>query len=118
MFRGDRLKELRKNKGLKQQELGNMLGITKSAVCFYENSKREPSIEIIIAIMQIFAVSADYLIGTDKLIKVVIDEEVKTYAMSTEEVKFIEELRKNKFVYDVLLADPKRGADLIKKKIG
>ena len=35
-----------------------------------------------------------------------------------ERYKFIEELKKDKMVYDILFEDPKRGADLIKKKIG
>ena len=38
--------------------------------------------------------------------------------MTNEEIKFIEELKKDKMVYDILFSDPKRGADLIKKKIG
>ena len=39
-------------------------------------------------------------------------------AMTKEEIVFIEELKKNKMVYDILLHDPKRGADLVKKEIG
>jgi len=38
--------------------------------------------------------------------------------MTREEIIFIEELKKNKLVYDILLYDPKRGADLVKKEIG
>ena len=38
--------------------------------------------------------------------------------MTNEEVRFIEELKKDKLVYNILFEDPKRGVDLIKKKIG
>lgn len=118
MFRGDRLKKIRLAKGLTQKELGAILGITKAAICFYERNKRTPSTENIIDFIQIFNVTADYLLGTDNRIKTVTDEAYEVIAMSEEEVKFIEELRKDKFVCDILFTDPKRGAELIKKKIG
>ena len=38
--------------------------------------------------------------------------------MTKEEVTFINELKKNKMLYDILLQDPKRGIDLLKTKIG
>ena len=56
---------------------------------------------------------ADYLIKTiDR------DNNESYVAMTREEIVFIEELKKNKMVYDILLQDPKRGADLVKKEIG
>ena len=38
--------------------------------------------------------------------------------MTKEEVMFIDELRKDKLVYEILFEDPKRGSDLVKKRIG
>lgn len=118
MINGKRLKELRKNKGLNQTELRDILGVSKSSICCYENGTRTPTIETIIDLMHLFGVSADYLLGADNLIKVVEDEEVKYTTLSKEELMFLEELKKNKFVYDILIDDPKRGAELIKNKIG
>ena len=118
MINGERLKKLRKDKVLTQAELGQMLGLGKSAICCYEKGLRSPSLETIMDLVNIFAVSADYLLGIDKLIEINIGES-KTYVPITkEEIKFIEELKKDKMVYDILFEDPKRGADLIKKKIG
>lgn len=113
MFKGDRLKELRKNKGLTQTELGQMLGLDKSTICCYEKGTRQPPLENIIDFMQIFAVTADFLIGTDHLIKTFEDENYKAISMSKEEIAFIEELRKDKTVYDILLENPKRGAKIV-----
>jgi transcriptional regulator with XRE-family HTH domain len=119
MIKGDRLKTLRKAKGLTQTELGDMLGVKKSVVCLYEKEQRNPSIESIIEMVQIFGVSADYLIGTECLIKTFTDDnEPKIYAFTKEEVKFLEELKKHKDIYDVLLPNPKRGIELLKAKIG
>ena len=62
---GLRLKALRKQVGLTQQQLATQLGITKSVVSFYELQARSPSPEVLSKIAQIFHVSADYLLGLD-----------------------------------------------------
>lgn len=118
MINGARLRKLRKEKGLTQEELGNMLGLGKSAICCYEKELRSPSLETIMDLVNIFAVSSDYLLGIDKLIEVNIGENKNYVPITNEEIKFIEGLKKDKMVYDILFQDPKRGADLVKKKIG
>ncbi|MBE6161088.1 MAG: helix-turn-helix transcriptional regulator [Firmicutes bacterium] len=118
MINGSRLKKLRKEKGLTQSELGEMLGVGKSAICCYEKELRSPSSETIMDLVNVFAVSADYILGTDELGVVTIGKDKKHVSMTKEEIKFIEELKKDKMVYDILFEDPKRGAELIKKKIG
>ena len=118
MINGQRLKKLRKEKGLTQTDLGKMLGVGKSAVCCYEKELRSPSSETIMDLVNIFAVSADYILGTDALAVVTIGKTKKCIPMTNEEIKFINELKKDKMVYEILFDDPKRGADLIKKEIG
>ena len=118
MLKGERLKLVRKNKGLSQQELADMIGASKSLISCYESGKRNPSLENIISFMEIFGVSSDYLLGADNLIKTVEDDSEKYYLLTKEEIIFINELKKNKLVYDILFDDPKRGAELIKKKLG
>ena len=60
---GGRLRALRKEKGLTQEQLAARLGVTKSVVSAYENSLRYPSYDILIRIASIFHVSTDYLLG-------------------------------------------------------
>ena len=62
---GFRLKVLRKQAGLTQQQLAVQLGITKSVVSFYELQARSPSPEVLAKLAQIFHVSTDYLLGLD-----------------------------------------------------
>ena len=38
---GERIKKLRKEKGLTQEQLGNLLGVKKSAIAKYENNRVE-----------------------------------------------------------------------------
>lgn len=62
---GLKLKTLRKQAGLMQQQLATQLGITKSVVSFYELQTRSPSPEVLAKLARIFHVSADYLLGLD-----------------------------------------------------
>lgn len=63
---GSRLKELRIQEGLTQQQLASQMGITKSVVSFYELQERTPSPAVLIKLAGIFRVSTDYLLGLDK----------------------------------------------------
>ena len=118
MFNGSRLKALRIDKELTQQELGDMVHVTKAEISMIESNKRSPKLTTIIEFMMIFNVSSDYLLGADTLITEYENPDVTVTVMTQEEITFINELKKNKLVYDILLSDPKRGALLINKKIG
>ena len=66
-MKGIRLKELRNEKKLNQDELANILGISPSAVGMYERNQREPDDEMKFKIANFFNVSVAYLMGeTDK----------------------------------------------------
>jgi transcriptional regulator with XRE-family HTH domain len=118
MFNGSRLRKLRIDKNLSQQNLADMLGVSKSLISCYESGKRNPSIENIISFMQIFNVTSDYLLGADNLIKVSSNKKEEYKILTNEEVIFLNEIKKDKLVYDILFTEPKRGAELIKNKLG
>ena len=44
MLVGQRIKELRIEKGISQQELGDLIGVTKVSICGYENGTIIPSL--------------------------------------------------------------------------
>lgn len=60
---GERLKILRKNKGLTQKELSAILNVNKSTISQYETEDNEPSDKMKIKIAKYFNVSLDYLTG-------------------------------------------------------
>ena len=62
---GNKLKELRTQNGLTQQQLANQLGVTKSVVSFYERQERTPSPDILRKLAAVFHVSSDFLLGID-----------------------------------------------------
>lgn len=62
-----RLKQCRKEKGLTQLQVGVYCDITEKAYQNYELMQREPKLEILIRIADLYQVSLDYLVGrTDK----------------------------------------------------
>ncbi len=59
----DRLHELRKDRGMSQEELGQLLGVQKTAIYKYEKGLTSIPQNKIAKICDIFGVPADYLLG-------------------------------------------------------
>ena len=59
----NRLKELRKQHRLTQEDMGRMLGVQKAAICKYETGRVAIPPEATLALCDLFHVSADYLLG-------------------------------------------------------
>lgn len=64
---GNTLKTLRKEKGISQRKLGEILGVVNQTVSFWENGSREPDLDTLIKIAKYFNVTVSYLVG-DELI--------------------------------------------------
>ena len=60
---GARIKLLREEMGLKQEELAKKLSVSPSAIGMYERGLREPNNELTLRIANFFNVSIDYLLG-------------------------------------------------------
>lgn len=59
----DRLRNLRNEKDLTQQDLADFLGITRPAYTAYESGRRQPDNETLSKLADFFGVSVDYLLG-------------------------------------------------------
>lgn len=59
----NRLRELREEKGLSQNELGKMLNVNQRAISHYENGKRDMGTDTLNKLANFFDVSVDYLLG-------------------------------------------------------
>jgi len=69
---GQRLKMLRREKKVRQEDLAIILGVQKATVSHYETGKADPSDKVKIEIAKYFDVSMDYLMG-------IIDEPIPHY---------------------------------------
>lgn len=88
---GAKLKDLRKQAGMTQQELASKLGVTKSVVSYYELSERIPSPDVLKDIATIFHVSADYLLGIERTKTIDVsdlsDDEIKLLLVTIETLR-------------------------------
>ena len=56
------LKNIRKKRKLNQQKVAMDLNISREALSYYENGKREPSLQLLVQMSNYFNVSINYLI--------------------------------------------------------
>ena len=59
---GARIAALRRQAGFSQAELAQRLRISASAVGMYEQGRREPAVDLLVSLADIFGVSVDYLL--------------------------------------------------------
>lgn len=59
---GEKLKELRTQKNLSQNQLADILNVHKATISLYESGSRYPSYNILKATARYFHVSTDYLL--------------------------------------------------------
>ena len=59
----ERLLLLRKQAGISQKQLGEVIGLSNKAICTMENGTRETTFEKLVQLAEYFHVSTDYLLG-------------------------------------------------------
>ena len=60
---GERLKQLRTEKNIGQNQLSKDLGLSNASISYWETDKQLPTIEAVYKIAVYFDVSSDYLLG-------------------------------------------------------
>ncbi len=70
----EKLQELRKNKGLTQEELAERLFVSRTAISKWESGRGYPSIDSLKEIARFFSVTIDDLICSDEMISVAENE--------------------------------------------
>ena len=88
---GTRIAALRRDAGMSQADLARALGVSPSAVGMYEQGRREPSVETLVHLSQIFRISTDYLLtgqlfrtGDEQILARILDEYVALTAQRLE----------------------------------
>ncbi|MBR5246432.1 MAG: helix-turn-helix transcriptional regulator [Clostridia bacterium] len=67
---GEKLQDLRKKKGLTQEELAEALYVSRTAVSKWESGRGYPSIDSLKEISRFFSVSIDELLSSEKLLSI------------------------------------------------
>ena len=60
---GERLRYLRKEKNISQQDIAAFLHIKQNTYSQYENGKRQLPIEILVSLARFYNVSTDFILG-------------------------------------------------------
>lgn len=83
---GDKLKALRKEKRLTQQQLADKMELVKGSISAYEQNTKYPSLDVLIKLCTFFQVSADYMLGLSD------DMQFKMSALTDEQAQLILQL--------------------------
>ena len=62
---GEKIKNLRIDKGITQPELAKILNVSNAVISFWENNQNEPKATYLKALAEYFQVSVDYLLGLE-----------------------------------------------------
>ena len=81
----EKIVELRKAKGLSQEELAEQLGVSRQAVSRWELGQTIPDIPNLLQLCELFGVSADYLVREEEQTAAKSDQNAKTIARLTRE---------------------------------
>lgn len=73
---GDNIRNYRKANNMSQDELAEILHVTRQSVSLWETGQTQPSLDSIVAMAKLFNVSADVLLTDDKPEAADVDEEV------------------------------------------
>ena len=60
---GERLRELRKEKGIGQNALAEKIRVSNASISYWETGKQEPCASAICKLAEYFNVTTDYLLG-------------------------------------------------------
>ena len=83
---GQRIKELREERGLSLMALAKAIGVSDTAVCKWENQIAEPKLSYIVRLADFFNCSADFLTGRSDDLGWV----VQPYLLTQEEKLFLD----------------------------
>ena len=116
MIIGERLKEARIAKKMSQETLGKLLGVSKVSICGYETGTRTPNMSNFLKLIEILDLDAKYVLGMD--VKVINeDNEEYPVKLAKNDIQIIEELKKNRELYNMFCSNPKRTLERIKSKL-
>lgn len=86
----ERLQELRKKLGYSQEQVADMLGLSRQAISKWESGQGKPEVDNIIKMTEIYQVSADYiLLGIENRLDSAIPEKKKVKKEYREAIKII-----------------------------
>ena len=88
----NRIRELRKTRGMNQEALANYIGVSQQTISKIERNTNSLSMDILICLAEFFHVTTDYLLGREDKIKICVDGLTDVEVAHIEQI--IQDLRK------------------------
>lgn len=63
----EKLRKMRMERGISQRMVAKQLDVSPSIISSYETGERTPSVEILLALSNLYRCSTDYLLGKDNV---------------------------------------------------
>lgn len=86
-----RLRKLREDKGMTQEELSERIHVSQQRISAYENERATPPIDVLLRYAEFFSISTDYLLSCDRKLKT-LKVQVE-YMLNEEEMDIIDAYR-------------------------
>lgn len=108
-----RLKYLRDEKGLSQQDMADFIGISRQGYGKYEDGKSQPHHKTLVKLAGFFGVTTDYLLGKSDQPHLSEDEEFEAFKVDPSLERWhrelpksdVEDLRKLRKMWDIIKND-------------
>ena len=108
---GDRLRAIRKEHGLTQQNIADVLGIDRTTYTVYEGGSITPSPATLVKLSQIYNVTVGYLIGVEENhpeLRKIPDEKQEKKLLSSDPISLLKKEEKELMLYFRVLSDAEK----------
>ena len=108
---GDRLRAIRKEYGLTQQNIADVLGVDRTTYTVYEGGSITPSPATLVKLSQIYNVTVGYLIGVEENhpeLRKIPDEKQREKLLSSDPISLLKKEEKELMLYFRVLSDAEK----------
>ena len=108
---GDRLRAIRKEHGLTQQNIADVLGVDRTTYTVYEGGSITPSPATLVKLSQIYNVTVGYLIGVEENhpeLRKIPEEKQEKKLLSSDPISLLKKEEKELLLYFRVLSDAEK----------
>ena len=108
---GDRLRAIRKEHGLTQQNIADVLGVDRTTYTVYEGGSITPSPATLVKLSQIYNVTVGYLIGVEENhpeLRKIPEEKQRKKLLSSDPISLLKKEEKELLLYFRVISDEEK----------
>lgn len=110
---GIEIKNAREAKKLTQEQLGSLIGVSKSAINQFERQNKTPNLDHLLKLSEVLELPIERIMGLDKKVSIVADGEEYTTRISSKDLQILSEIKLYPNLYKLLCEDTERKVKLM-----